>query len=194
MSAFACDDGRSSAKALMLSGEPYDAQDPELRAERAACRARVERFNATSFADSGAARAILDELLGELGEGSEVMAPFQCDYGYQIRIGARSFVNYGVTVLDAAEVLIGSDVQIGPGVQLITALHPLDPGERRTGVETAAPISVGDGAWLATGVIVLPGVSVGQDTVVGAGSVATRDLPSRCLCYGNPCRVVRAID
>ena len=141
----------------MLRGEPYLSGDPALLLERTRCRLACERFNATSFADTAARRAILDELLGELGEEAEVMAPFQCDYGNHITVGARTFVNYGVVVLDGAMVTIG------------------------------------DGAWLATGVIVCPGVSVGTDTVVGAGSVVTKDLPAGHLCYGNPCRVIRAI-
>ena len=194
MTAFPLDEASASAKERMLRGQLYDAQDEQLRAERAACRSLVERFNTISFADPNARRAVLDELLGELGDGAEVMAPFQCDYGYQVRIGARTFLNYGVTVLDAAEVRIGTDVQIGPGVQLITALHPLDPVQRRAGLETAVPVTIGDGAWLAAGVIVLPGVSIGQDTVVGAGSVVTRDLPARQLCFGNPCRAIRPVD
>jgi maltose O-acetyltransferase len=177
----------------MLRGEPYLAGDPALVLERQRCAVMCERFNATSFADTAARRAILDELLGELGEDAEVMAPFQCDYGYNIGVGARTFVNYGVVVLDGASVTIGQDVQIGPSVQLLTALHPLDPGDRRRGLETAAPVTIGDGAWLATGVIVCPGVSIGADTVVGAGSVVTGDLPPGHLCYGNPCRVIRAI-
>jgi maltose O-acetyltransferase len=177
----------------MLRGERYLANHPDLLLERRHCRLVCERFNATSFGETAARRAILDELLGDLGDGAEVMAPFQCDYGYHISVGARTFVNYGAVVLDGAKVTIGEDVQIGPGVQLLTALHPLDPEDRRSGVETAAPVSVGDGAWLATGVIVCPGVSIGADVVVGAGSVVTRDLPARHLCFGNPCRVIREI-
>ena len=177
----------------MLRGEPYLANDPALLEERKRCRLVCERFNATSFADVAARRAILTELLGELGEDAEVMAPFECDYGYHITVGARTFINYGAVVLDGARVAIGEDAQIGPGVQLLTALHPLDPVERRRGTETAKPITIGDGAWLASGVIVLPGVSIGADTVIGAGSVVTRDMPAGHLCYGNPCRVVREI-
>jgi maltose O-acetyltransferase len=130
-------------------------------------------------------------MLGSLGEGVEVLAPFQCDYGWQIHIGDRSFLNFGAVVLDEAEVRIGADVQIGPNVQLITALHPLNTEDRRRGTETAAPVTIEDGAWLAAGVIVCPGVIVGSDAVVGAGSVVTRDLPSGMLCLGNPCRPVR---
>jgi maltose O-acetyltransferase len=183
----------TSAKDAMLRGDPYLANDSELLAERAACRLLIERFNSISFGETARRRAILDGLVGELGEGAEVLAPFQCDYGYQISIGARTFINYGAIFLDAAKVTIGADVQIGPGVQLITALHPLESGPRRRGVETAAPVRIGDGAGLAAAVIVMPGVSVGADAVVGAGSVVTSDLPARDLCFGHPCRVIREI-
>ncbi len=177
----------------MLRGEPYLANDPALLDERRQCRLVCERFNATSFADRARRRAILGELLAELGDHAEVMAPFACDYGYQITVGARTFINYSAVVLDGARVTIGADVQIGPGVQLLTAVHPLDPVERRRGTETAKPVTIGDGAWLAAGVIVCPGVSIGDDVVVGAGSVVTKDLPARHLCLGNPCRVIREI-
>jgi maltose O-acetyltransferase len=183
----------NSEKDRMLRGEPYLANDPALLEERRQCRLTCERFNATSFADTATRRAILGELLGELGEDAEVMAPFECDYGYHIAVGARTFINYGVVVLDGARVTIGDDVQIGPGVQLLTAVHPLDSVERRGGTETAKPVTIGDGAWLATGVIVCPGVSIGDDVVVGAGSVVTKDLPAGHLCFGNPCRVIREI-
>ena len=184
----------AAEKERMLRGEPYDANDPELLLERRRCRLLCERFNAISFGETAARRAVLHELLGgRLGDGAEVMAPFQCDYGYHITVGARTFINYGVVILDGAEVTIGEDVQIGPGVHLLTALHPLDPADRRRGIETAAPVSIGDGAWLATGAIVCPGVSVGADAVVGAGSVVTRDLPAGHLCLGNPCRPIRAL-
>jgi maltose O-acetyltransferase len=170
----------------MLAGESYDAQDPELRAERARARELCHRFNAGE-------NAVVHELLGAFGEGAEILAPFECDYGHLTTVGARTFINYGAVVLDAAPVTIGDDVQIGPGVQLLTALHPLDPVQRRNGTEIAKPLKIEDGAWLAAGVIVMPGVTVGADTVVGAGSVVTRDLPARHLCVGNPCRVVRSI-
>ena len=183
----------NSEKDRMLRGEPYHASDPALLEERRQCRLVCERFNATSFGDGAARRAILHELLGQVGEGAEVIAPFQCDYGYHISVGARTFINYGAVILDGAEVTIGDDVQIGPSVQLLTALHPLDPTERRRGTETAKPVTIGDGAWLASGVIVLPGVSIGADAVVGAGSVVTGDLPAGHLGFGNPCQVIRQI-
>jgi maltose O-acetyltransferase len=183
----------ATEKDRMLLGVPYLANDPALLDERKRCRLVCERFNATSFGDTATRRAILDELLGEIGEDADVMAPFECDYGYHITVGARTFINYGAVILDGAKVTIGQDVQIGPGVQLLTALHPLDPVERRRGTETAKPVTIGDGAWLATGVIVCPGVNIGPDVVIGAGSVVTKDLPARHLCVGNPCRVIREI-
>jgi maltose O-acetyltransferase len=182
-----------SEKDRMLRGEPYLANDPALLEERRRCRLVCERFNATGFEETAARRAILSELLAQLGEDAEVMAPFECDYGYHITVGARTFINYGAVVLDGAKVTIGDDVQIGPGVQLLTALHPLDPVERRRGTETAKPVTIGDGAWLASGVIVLPGVTIGADAVIGAGSVVTKDTPAGHLCVGNPCRAIRRI-
>jgi maltose O-acetyltransferase len=180
-------------KERMLRGDRYLPDDPELVAEHRSCRLLVERFNATSVAEPEARQTILRELLGGLGDGAEIRPPFQCDYGYPTNIGSRSFVNYGAVFLDCAPVTIGDDVQIATGVQLLTAAHPLDPEPRRDRWESAHPISIGDGAWLGSGVIVCPGVSIGRDTVVGAGSVVTGDLPPRVLAVGNPARVVRSL-
>lgn len=182
-----------SHKDRMLAGEPYLAYDPELRADRRRCRLLTEQLNTTSVAEPSAREEILRGLLAAVGDGTEIVSPFQCDYGYQITVGARTFINFGAVILDSAPVRIGDDVQIGPAVQLVTPLHPLDPEERRTQIESAKPIVIGDGAWLATGVIVCPGVSVGAGTVVGAGSVVVSDLPERHLCLGNPCRPVREV-
>src|ERR1700722_13032827 len=133
----------------MLRGASYDAADPALLAERLEARVRCERLNGLSFAENGQRHAILRELLGSFGDRAEVMSPFECDYGWQITIGARTFINYGCVILDAARVAIGDDVQIGPNVQLLTALHPLEPVERRLATETTAPVTIGSGAWLA---------------------------------------------
>jgi maltose O-acetyltransferase len=182
-----------SHKDRMLAGEPYLADDPELLDDRRRCRMLTEQLNATSVAEPFGRQEILRSLLGAVGDSAEILSPFQCDYGYQISVGARSFINFGVVILDSAPVTIGDDVQIGPSVQLVTPLHPLDPVERRTLTEWAKPIVIGDGAWLATGVIVCPGVVIGAGAVVGAGSVVVSDLPERHLCLGNPCRVVREV-
>lgn len=182
-----------SHKQRMLSGELYLASDAELIADHARARALVEQFNATSQDEREQQDALLRQLFGSLGEGTEVKPPLQCDYGFPIRIGARCFLNYGTVILDCAPITIGDEVQIASGVQLLAATHPLEAAPRRQGWESAAPITIGDGAWLGGGVIVCPGVSIGENTVVGAGSVVTRDLPDGVLAVGNPSRIVREL-
>lgn len=179
----------SGQKARMLAGEPYRADDPELAADLRRAAALCDRYNAPGGGD----RAVLAELLGELGEDAEVRAPLRVDYGYQISIGPRTFVNFGAVLLDVARITIGADVQIGPNVQLLTPTHPLDPEARRAKWEGAEPITVGDNVWLGGGVIVCPGVTIGADTVVGAGAVVVDDLPPAVLAVGNPARVVRRL-
>jgi len=132
----------------------------------------------------------LRELLGRLGEESWIEAPFHCDYGAQISIGERVFVNMNCVFLDAAPITLGNDVQLGPGVQLLTSDHPRDAEERAALLETARPISIGARSWLGGGVIVLPGVEIGRDTVIGAGSVVTRSVGPGVTAAGNPCRVI----
>lgn len=181
-------------KERMLRGEPYQDSDPELIAERGRCQTLVDSFNATSGQQREERRAILRELLGSIGAGSWIMPCFRCDYGYLIRIGANSFLNYDAILLDCAPITIGDDVSIGPRAQLLTALHPMDDHEaRRQRWETAAPIVIGNNVWFGGGVIVCPGVTVGDNAVVGAGSVVTRDVPAGVFAAGNPCRVIREL-
>ena len=181
------DQGVGTEKDRMLRGEPYLANHPDLLLERRQCRLVCERFNATSFAQTAERRAILDELLGHLGPGCRgdgaVRSATTVTTSASVR-GRSSTTARSCST--APKVTIGEDVQIGPSVQLLTALHPLDPIERRRGTETAKPVTIGDGAWLATGVIVLPGVSIGADTVVGAGSVVTKDLAGRSSLLRQP--------
>jgi maltose O-acetyltransferase len=182
-----------SQKDRMLAGQEYLSDDPELLEDRRRCRLLIEQLNATSVADPFAREEILRTLLAAIGDSTEILSPFQCDYGYRISVGARTRINAGTVILDAAEVRIGDDVQIGPGVHLVTPRHPLDVVRRRTQTEWAEPITVEDGAWLATGAIVCPGVTIGAGAVIGAGSVVTTDMPARHLCFGNPCRPVRDV-
>lgn len=177
----------------MLAGEPYLSDDPELAEDRRRCRRLTEELNATGVDEPYAREEILRSLLGSVGDGSEILSPFQCDYGYRIHVGANTFVNFGAIILDSAIVRIGDDVQIGPGVHLATPSHPLDPVQRRSNLECAEPITIEDGAWLATGVIVCPGVTIGAGSTVGAGSVVLSNLPARHLCVGSPCRPVRPV-
>ena len=126
-------------------------------------------------------------------KGSNLRPPFYCDYGTQIRIGARTFVNFNLVALDVSSIVIGEDVQIGPNVQLLTPTHPLEPEPRRAKIEAAKPIVIGDNVWLGGGVIVCPGVTIGENTVVGAGAVVTKNLPSNVVAVGNPARVTRTL-
>ncbi len=178
----------------MLAGDPYIADDPELAEQHLRAMDLMEAFNATPAHDPERRRRLLTELLGGVGEGVEIRPPLRVDYGNHIRIGARTFVNFGLVALDVAPITIGTDVQIGTNVQLLTPTHPIEPGPRRDKWEAAKPITIGDNVWLGSGAIVLPGVTVGENTVVGAGSVVTRDLPANVVAVGNPARVVRSID
>ncbi|MFF5296875.1 sugar O-acetyltransferase [Paractinoplanes globisporus] len=178
----------------MLAGELYIADDPDLAAESQRAQALTHRLNAADPTDHALRRELLEELLGAFGEGSEIRPPFRCDYGYQTFVGARTFANFGLISLDVARVTIGDDVQMGPGVQLLTALHPVAAGLRRDKWEAARPITIGHNVWLGGGVTVLPGVTIGDDTVVGAGAVVTRDLPPRVVAVGNPARVIREVE
>jgi maltose O-acetyltransferase len=183
-----------SQRERMLAGDLYIADDPELARESLRAAELTKAFNDSSPSDPEARRRILAELLGSLGEGTEIRPPFYCDYGRHTHVGARTFVNFGLVALDVAPIRIGHDVQIGPYVQLLTPTHPLEPEPRRAKWEAAEPIAIGDNAWLGGGVIVCPGVTIGVDTVVGAGAVVTTDLPPGVLALGTPARVVRSLE
>lgn len=178
-------------KDRMLSGEPYIADDPELQSDQARAQRLLNRYNSTSHNDQPARDALLRELCGDVGEGTIVRPVFRCDYGTQIHLGERTFVNYDCIMLDVAPIIVGSHCQIGTRVQLLTPAHPIDPDARRMGWEYGRPITVGENVWLGAGVIVCPGVSIGDDTVVGAGAVVTRDLPAGVVAVGVPARVAR---
>ena len=177
----------------MLAGDLYIADDPEIGADSRRALGLAHRINTSDPTDADGLRVLFTELLGHYGAGAEIRPPFRCDYGYQTSFGARSFANFGLVVLDVATVTIGDDVQIGPNVQLLTATHPLEPGPRRDKWEAAQPITIGDNVWLGGGVIVCPGVTIGADTVVGAGSVVTKDLPAGVIAGGSPARVLREL-
>jgi maltose O-acetyltransferase len=178
----------------MLAGDLYIADDPELAELSLRAMNLMEAFNATSGRDPQERRRLLTELLGAIGADTVIRPPLRVDYGSQVRIGARSFANFGLVALDVAPITIGDDVQIGSNVQLMTPTHPVDPELRRAKWEAAKPIAIGDNVWLGSGAIVLAGVTIGENTVVGAGAVVTRDLPANVVAVGNPARVVRTIE
>lgn len=178
-------------KDRMVAGELYLAGDPELVADRERCAALMQEFNATSATQTDLRAELLHKLLDRVGPDVVIRPPVYFDYGSYTTIGARTFVNYGAVILDVGQVDIGDDVQIGPNVQLLTPTHPMDARERRAGWEAQRPVVVASGVWLGGGVIVCPGVTIGADSVVGAGSVVTRDVPAHVFAAGNPCRVIR---
>lgn len=177
----------------MVRGDLYLASDPELVAARIRARRLWGRFNASDPGDAHGRLEILGELLGRLGREAWIEPPFYCDYGAQITLGAGVFVNFGGVFLDPGPISIGDGAQLGPNVQLLTADHPRDAAARTAGPELGRAISIGARCWLGGGVIVCPGVTIGDETIVGAGSVVVRDLPSGVVAAGNPCRVVRKL-
>lgn len=172
----------------MLAGEPYHAGDPELIADHQAALAWMARYNAASTLGAAERRAILAERLGHVGAGAVIRPPFHCDYGDNIRIGDGVFLNYGCIILDVVSVSIGDGTQIGPAVQILTADHPRDPAERAKGAEWGRPITIGRNVWIGGGALILPGVTIGDDAIVGAGSVVTRDVGAGATVAGNPAR------
>ena len=188
----------------MLGGEPYNARDPELLALAHRARALLAEYAATPSTDGAARYAVLGRLLGTAGEGVWIEPPFFCDYGVNVHIGATSFVNANCVFLDSAEIRIGANALIAPGVQLLTATHPpraadrivpiAERDPRRAPYRThARPITIGDDVWIGAGTIVLPGVTIGDAVTIGAGSLVTSDIPSHSLAFGQPCRVQRTL-
>lgn len=178
----------------MLAGDPYIGADPEIAEELSVAQDLAAAYNATSLRQGPLRARLLAALLGSIGPDSEIRPPLHVDYGYQLSIGARCFVNYGLVALDVARITIGDDVQIGPNVQLLTPTHPVEPGPRLRKWEAAKPIVIGNNVWLGGGAIVLPGVTIGRNVVVGAGAIVTRDVPADAVVVGNPARVVRRVD
>lgn len=177
----------------MLAGDLYDPLDPELVAARARARELCHALNATGEAEQAERRRILVELFGAGGDSVWVEPPFHCDYGANIELGERVFFNFGCIVLDVCPVRIGSHTLFGPAVQIYTPLHPFDAALRRER-EYGAPVEIGADVWVGGGAIILPGVRIGSRSVIGAGSVVTRDVPEGVFAAGNPCRVIRTIE
>jgi len=176
-------------KQKMLDGEPYRPGDEQLCLERSRAQRLMRAYNQTIVDDSVVRRPILDQLLGALGRDVAIRAPFYVDYGSNIFIGDNVFMNFGCVVLDVCKVVIGEHCLLGPGVQIYTADHPRDPRERESGIEFGRPVTIGRNVWLGGHAIILPGVTIGDDVIVGAGSVVRHDVPSGATVTGNPARV-----
>src|SRR5215472_2978660 len=176
-------------KDKMLAGELYDASVPEIQAELATTHRWLARYNAALDMAPSARHALLLERLAAVGEGAVIRPPFHCDYGFNIGLGAGVFLNFGCVILDVVAVGIGDQTQIGPAVQILAADHPRDAAARAAGLEFGRPIRIGRNVSIGGGAIILPGVSAGDDALIGAGSVVTRDVPAAATAFGNPARV-----
>ncbi|UZR94498.1 sugar O-acetyltransferase [Chondrinema litorale] len=181
-------------KEIMLAGEMYDPEDAELVAERKTARLLFQQYNATTEHDLEERKQILTELMGQNGDNVNIQPPFYCDYGYNIYLGKNCFFNFDCVILDVCKVTIGDNLMAAPKVQIYTATHPLDPVKRNSGRELGAEIKIGNNVWLGGGCIICPGVTIGDNSTIGAGSVVTRDIPANVFAAGNPCKVVKEID
>ena len=176
----------------MLAGESYNCLDPDLEAERQRAKELLRLFNSSETAPER--RSILRQLLGHIGQNSVIEPPFYCSYGRNVHIGDHVFLNVLCTILDCNQVRIGHHVMIGPAVQIYTAAHDLQAEARIQGWEVAKPIVIEDNVWIGGSAILLPGVGIGRNAVVGAGSVVSRDVPANTIVAGNPARVIREIE
>ncbi|MFO1134434.1 MAG: sugar O-acetyltransferase [Rhodoblastus sp.] len=174
----------------MLAGELYRVDDA-IAAEWRETRAWLERFNAAGHSD-GERADLLRERLGAVGRHVHIRPPFHCDYGFNIKLGDGVFLNFNCVFLDVVAIEIGAGTQIGPAVQIYAADHPRDPEQRRAGLEFGRPVKIGANVWIGGGAVILPGVTVGDDAIIGAGSVVTRDVPAAATVAGNPARRIDA--
>jgi maltose O-acetyltransferase len=181
-----------SERLKMVAGEMYDPLDPELVAGRERARDLCQTLNATREREQDERRRILNELFGAGGDTVWMQPPFFCDYGANIELGERVFFNFNCIVLDVCPVRIGSFSLFGPAVQIYTPMHPFN-AELRRREEYGKPVEIGSDVWVGGGAIILPGVRIGSRTIIGAGSVVTRDIPEGVFAAGNPCRVIREV-
>ena len=180
-------------KDKMLSGAPYFPDDPTLKEERLTAKDLCFDFNQTRPSQKADRQALLQKLLSH-SKNPDINSPFHCDYGYNIITGKNFYANHGCTILDGAPVVIGDNVLLAPGVQISTATHPLDPAARRTGIEQALPITIGNDVWIGMGAQILPGVIIGDNVVVAAGAVVNKNVPANTVVAGVPAKVVKTLD
>ena len=181
-------------KEKMLAGEVYCAIDPQLLKELAEAREVIHDYNLLRPSENKKKQELLKGLLGHIGDDKVIInQPFRCDYGKQISIGKRFFANFNFTILDEAPVTIGDDCFVGPNVSIYTACHSTDPVERNTRQEWAKPVTIGNNVWIGGSVTILPGVSIGDNVSIGAGSVVVNDIPSNTIAVGNPCKVIKQL-
>jgi maltose O-acetyltransferase len=182
-----------SEKEKMLAGELYDALDKQLSEERTETRLLIKAFNDSAEDGKEERTLILKKLLPNSGPDLWIQPPFYCDYGSNIITGNKVFFNFNCVVLDVAQVIRGHRTLFGPTVQIYTATHPMDFTVRAKGLELAKPVFIGDDVWIGGSAVICPGVTIGDRTVIGAGSVVTRNIPADVFAAGNPCRIIRSL-
>ena len=180
-------------KERMLAGLPYRAWLDGLDEERLENKKKIYAYNNLRPEDHEGRDALIKAIFGKTGQKIFVEAPFRCDYGYNIEVGENFYANYNLVILDVGKVKIGDNAQIAPNVAIYTAGHPIHPDSRNSGYEYGIPITIGDNVWIGGNTCILPGVTIGSNVVIGAGSVVTKDLPDNVIAAGNPCRVIREI-
>ena len=183
----------STEKNRMLANMHYEHLDHELTNERSIAANLLYKFNNSPPEDQNKRVELLQNLLGSMGSECEIKQPFQCDYGYNLKLGDRVFMNYGCVILDCNEVTIGSDTLLAPGVKISAAYHPVEPQPRLDKLEAAAAINIGSNVWIGANAVICPGVSIGDNTTIGAGSVVTRDIPANVVAVGSPCKVIKIL-
>lgn len=180
-------------KSKMIAGKKYDLADPQLVLERARTNRICTKYNKRSFNEIDMRSRLLRKLLHTKGR-FWIKPPFYCDYGYNITIGESVMLNYGCVILDVCSVSIGDHTLIGPNTHIYTACHSLDAQERLNDVEFGKPVTIGANVWIGGNCCILPGVTIGDNTIIGAGSIVTKDIPANVIAAGNPCRVIRKAD
>jgi len=181
-------------KEKMHNGEIYDAGDPDLLQEQLLYLAKLEEYNATSITETEKRNTLLKEMFAEIGENCCILSPLHANWGGKhVHFGKNVFANFNLTLVDDTHIYVGDCTMLAPNVTLAAATHPISPALREKGYQYNLPVRIGKNCWLGAGVIVLPGVTIGDNTVVGAGSVVTKDLPDNVVAVGNPCRVLRPI-
>ena len=183
----------ASEKEKMLTQKPYIPSDVELANDRLYAQSRCFDINAIPPIEVSRRNDLYKELLGSFGSKFLIETPFHCDYGYNIHIGENFYSNYNLVILDCAEVTIGDNVMIAPNVGIYTAGHPIDAENRNSGLEYAIPVTIGNNVWIGGHVVINPGISIGDNAVIGSGSVLTKDIPANVIAAGNPCNVIREI-
>lgn len=181
-------------KEKSYAGVLYQPNDPELAADRDVTVKKLYDYNHIHPLNRSERQAAIRELLGGAGENCVVEQPLFCTYGYNTTVGDNFFMNVNGKLMDSGKITIGNNVFIAPNVCIITEEHAMDVAQRLEGLEYTHPVTIGDNVWICTGAIVLPGVTIGANSIIGAGSVVTKDIPPNCLAAGNPCKVIRKVN